>query len=110
MEDQSLDIWTLEAHRLSQAKGFWPNNSPTHLAAKIALMHAELSELLEAVRDDPCAPCDKPIPLSREEEEVADVFLRLCDYCGERGINLGRVAMVKHDYNKTREHQHGKRL
>lgn len=116
MQNQDLAIWCAEAHRLAIGKGFWGKDpdavidEPNILAAKIALMHSELSELLEAIRENPDAPCGKNVNLTREEEEVADLFLRLADFCGQRGIDLGLVAMRKHEYNKTRPAMHGKRL
>lgn len=117
METQTLASWCREAHRLAVGKGFWGDDpslttdDPIQLSAKIALMHSELSELLEAVREDPIDHCGKSgLSLSCEEEEVADLFIRLADYCGARDIDLGRAASRKHEYNKGRPHMHGKRL
>ncbi len=111
METQTLAIWTLESTRLARAKGFWDDpDEDLNLARAIGLMHFEVSELLEAHRVDPKAPCGKVPGITREEEEVADIFLRLCNYCGARGINLGRVAALKHEYNKGRPARHGKRF
>lgn len=111
METQTLATWTMESTRLARAKGFWDNpDEDLNLARAIGLMHSEVSELLEAHRVDPKGPCDKIPEITCEEEEVADIFLRLCNYCGARGINLGRVAALKHEYNKTRPHSHGKRF
>ncbi len=116
MEMQTLASWCREAHRLAVGKGFWGDrgglvtDDPVQLLAKIALMHSELSELVEAVREDPKAACGKSVDLTREEEEVADLFIRLADYCGARDIDLGRAASRKHEYNKGRPRMHGKRL
>lgn len=112
MKGQSLDAWCGDAHSLATIKGFWAGNDtrndPQFLGCKLALIHAEVSELLEAVRDRPGGLCDKLIDLTREQEEVADIFLRLADYCGARGINLEMAVTIKHEYNKTRGPLHGK--
>ncbi len=102
---RSLNDWTREADALARSKGF------EHDTVKaIALMHGELSELLEAHRTDPLAQCDKGLPLTAEAEECADLFLRLCNYCGARDIDLEFAATIKHNYNATRPHKHGKRF
>jgi len=46
--------------------------------------------------------------LTNEEEELADIVIRLADYCGWRGIDLGRVILAKMEYNTKRPHMHGK--
>lgn len=99
------------AYENSEAHGFWGEGTKTTLgyAAKIALMHSELSELLEALRKNPDEPCAKVPELTVEEEECADLFIRLLDYCHARGIDLGRSAALKHEFNKTRPPMHGKK-
>lgn len=99
-----------DIHRTNRAKGFYDDldaADPRHLVSILALIMTEVSEAIEAVRRDPDAPCDKPIPLTAEEEEWADVFIRLLDYAGLRGIEAGRVVQIKSEYNKTRSFKHG---
>lgn len=125
---ESLEKFTKLCHDNSKAKGFWDGPENDNIPTKIALIHSELSELLEAYRKGN-PTCDKEmamvidgkaetIPLciieggyvrtmTAMEEEVADVFIRLCDLCGRLGIDIGRVAMEKHRYNTTRKHMHG---
>lgn len=95
-------------HENARVKGFW--DASPNIGEKIALIHQELSELLQAYRDDPKAPCDKPIPLTCEEEEMADVYIRLLDLAAHRGIDLQRCAVIKHVYNTTRPHKHGRKF
>lgn len=45
--------------------------------------------------------------LTNEEEEMADVIIRIADYCGWRNIDLGRCVISKMAYNATRPHMHG---
>lgn len=126
---ESVERFTKICHDNSKAKGFWTGPENDNIPTKIALLHSELSEMLEAYRKGN-PPCDKTktmiadggkvveCPLSvidggeirtltSIEEEAADVFIRLCDLCGRLGIDLARVAMEKHRYNTSREHMHG---
>lgn len=75
--------------------------------SKIALMHSELSEQLEALRKGNGRSEHCP-ELSAEEEELADLFIRLMDYCGYYEIDLGEAVRVKMAFNLTRERKHGK--
>ena len=42
------------------------------------------------------------------EDEIADVFLRLMDLCGEYGIDIEKHIQLKAAYNETRPLKHGK--
>lgn len=42
------------------------------------------------------------------EDELADVFLRLMDLCGELNIDIERHIKLKSAYNKLRPYKHGK--
>jgi len=110
-----VEIFTKVCHENSKAKGFWDGSENANIPTKIALLHSELSEMLEAFRNGN-PPCDKPLSvidhgevrkMTSIEEEVADVFIRLCDLCGRLDINIARVAVEKHRYNMSREYMHG---
>lgn len=47
-------------------------------------------------------------PLTNEEEELADICIRIGDYAGYRGIDLGAAILAKMKYNSSRPHMHGK--
>ena len=64
------------ATRVAKEHGWIVEDTPEDKAVKIALMHSELSEALEAVRIG--NPSSEKIPeFSLLEEELADVILRI---------------------------------
>lgn len=78
------------------AQGFWDSDNR---GEKIALMHSELSEALEAIRNG-----DE----DNEAEELADALIRILDYCGQFEINIGKALCDKMQKNLLRPRKHGK--
>jgi NTP pyrophosphatase (non-canonical NTP hydrolase) len=133
-----MDALVRKCHQMSKDKGFWdegervfhssgmsaeddlPTTSetrvktaPWNFGEKIALVHSELSEALEAHRKGN-PPSEKITdtdgkPYGLVAEEMADVVIRVCDLCGKLGIDLGRAILAKTEYNAKRPHKHGKR-
>lgn len=77
--------------------GDWKTN-PVFIAAKLALIHSEASEALEALRDD-----DFPA----FEEELADTLIRVLDLAGGLGIDMDTAVRTKLARNRGRGHRHG---
>lgn len=112
-----VDIETLQqdAHDVACAKGFWREDCGHHTnGTKLALIHTEVSEVLEAVRFAPeprdlsVGPRSNKIPqFSEAEEELADVLLRVLDFARARHMRLFEAAQAKLDYNRTRPIMHG---
>lgn len=79
-----------------KAQGFWESSNK---GEKIALMHSELSECLEAIRKGDA---------ENEEEELADCIIRIFDYAGQHDMNLGIALCEKMQKNLLRPRKHGK--
>lgn len=75
------------------------------IGMKLALIHSEVSEMLEDLRR---TPIDKLAGDENFADEAADVFIRLVDLTGALGIDLDASVEFKMEKNRAREHKHGK--
>lgn len=108
----STDLTVLElmeqAHANAREKGFWDNQEsepcfPRQFwVVQLMLIVTELSAAVEALRQRDWQ--------EDFENEMADVWIRLADFCG--GIGLGpemeHAIRAKMEYNGTRPRLHGK--
>lgn len=104
VEFDRLQDWI---HSTMVEKGFWEDNRSD--GESIALMHSELSELLEGLRKGTAKKPDEHCPdFTNEEIEVADEIVRCLDYAGRKGLRVGAALVAKMRYNETRARRHGK--
>jgi len=90
-----------EIHQIATSKGW---TTPTRfdevesISTHLCLIHSEVSEALEAVRDnDP----------ENFAEELADIMIRTIHLAHGLGVNLDSGVRMKIEKNRGREYQHG---
>src|SRR5271157_1711550 len=76
---------------------------------RFALIHSEITEAFEGERKN---LMDDHLPHRKMVEvELADALIRIFDYAGEHGLDLGGALVEKLEYNRKREdHTNAARL
>lgn len=104
--EYGLDALSAVLHETAIEKGFWDGEvSHDKIGNKLALVHSEVTEVLEAIRKSQGS--DKVV------EEMADVLIRLLDlYAAMRNANminhsLDEILDQKINKNKSRPKLHG---
>jgi len=101
-----LDGLAADLHTTALDKGFWDKEvTVDFVLSKLALVHSEVSEVLEAVR--------KGQGEEKVVEEMADVLIRLLDlYAGMKDEGMVETSLddaldAKIAKNSLRPHMHG---
>ena len=104
--EYGLDALAATLHETAKEKGFWDGEySHDKIGNKLALVHSEVTEVLEAIR--------KSHGSEKIVEEMADVIIRLLDvYAAMRNEeqvlhSLDEVLEAKINKNKERPRLHG---
>jgi NTP pyrophosphatase (non-canonical NTP hydrolase) len=103
---EAINAATRECHGRAKAAGWWNDLSTGEPLERnkgelIALIHSEVSEVLEGVRKN---TMDDHLPHRKTEEvEMADILIRVFDYAGAYGLDIGGALVEKLNYNLHRE-------
>ena len=104
--EYGLDALAALLHETAKEKGFWDGEySHDKIGNKLALVHSEVTEVLEAIR--------KSHGSEKVVEEMADVIIRLLDvYAAMRNEeqilhSLDEILEAKINKNKERPRLHG---
>ena len=91
-------------HGLASESGWWQEGdkeNPLSIPSKLALVHSEVSEAMEAHRKD---LNDDHLPNRKGfEVELADAVIRIMDLAGAYDLDLGGAIAEKLIYNTQRE-------
>lgn len=113
-EMTTIRQWQREVHRLAREKGWWPDDgapiTTESILAKLALVHSEVSESVEAARVGELEMHVKDGKPEGMAVELADAVIRILDLCEALDLDLHGAIENKHSFNRTRSHRHGGKL
>ncbi len=116
----SITEWQEAVYQVAKEHGFHADlvKAPTfarmEIAEKLALIHSEVSECLECLRDGDIEESGiTRMGITKPEgfpSELADVIIRCLDLGQMLGIDLEGAMRRKHEYNKSRPYKHGRKF
>lgn len=119
MNFQELTDLSKKVYEANVAKGFY--DTPRDFPHTCMLIVSEISEAVEAERkgvpfpnivpelDSPNFEVDfKALVKDTIPDEMADAMIRILDWCGKEGVDIGYHIQAKLKYNASRPYKHGK--
>lgn len=108
----NIKEWQKEVNKTAVCAGWYDGElgklTPTRLLAMLALVHSEVSEATECIREGKMALTfgDKAKP-EGFPSELADIIIRVMDMAEALGLDLEEAIKFKNEFNKTRPYRHG---
>lgn len=112
---QTIQQWQKVIHAYAVEKGWWLPEKARSFGDHCALFASEVSEAYAEFRDGHAITevyenPDKPGKWEGVPVELADVVIRILDFCEASGIDLQHYMLMKHQYNLTRPYRHGNKV
>ena len=106
---KGLNDMAKTVHENAKNKGWWEDGE-RNFGEMCALITSEVSEAFEEYRK---GVSPRVVYLSKDGKpegigiELADVVIRILDYCAYTNIDIEAMITRKHLYNTTRPYRHG---
>jgi len=95
-----------KAYTCARDKGWYSDNVEVNQGEQLALMHSEISECLEYMRNGNKVS-DHIQEFTGLEEELADVIIRIMSYSGKCRLKIAEAIVAKMKFNEGRSFKHG---
>lgn len=103
-------FWNEMFYLREESEQFYQDFIVYEKSARLALVHSEISEAIEAARKHDDTPDQHCPEFTNETIELADAMIRIMDYAGRYNLPLAQAIIAKAAFNATRPIKHGKKI